>query len=241
MGNTQMNSFLKTTLLALSACAFAPQAQAQSSYAEYETEERGETKKKTRTVREITKGTYAKTNVGAGLVLGRYSQWAKPGTSIALAVGQDFLDQENMSMAWEIAFFQGINNAVHYEDQAAAGCVQLGSCIQGDLRTYMFAGLYEFSIYPSRRFGIGLRAGGGILLSPLLMDEFYYDTEGVSGQWNGARPTVHDEPHPAVVGGPTFEYYTKLSHFSMGVDIDAYYAVGFDLGVSFTGTMKYTF
>ena len=171
-----MNSFAKIGLLSVTACMVSPKAEAQSSYEQYEAEERGEKQKKTRAVREITKGTYAKTNVGAGMILGRYSQWAKPGTAIALAVGQDFMDQEKMSMAWEIAFFQGINNAAHYEDQAAAGCFTNGSCIQGDLRTYMFAGLYEFSIYPSRRFGIGLRAGGGILLSPLLMDEFYYVT-----------------------------------------------------------------
>ena len=52
---------------------------------------------------------------------------------------------------------------------------------------------------------------------------------------------VHDQPHPVVLGGPTLEYYTKLSHFSAGIDTDIFYAVGFDLGVSATGTLKYTF
>lgn len=235
-----MNTLVKLGLMSIVTAMATPQAEAQT-YEEYEAEERGEKPKKKRAVREIVKGTYAKTNVGAGLLLGQYSQWVKPGTSIALAVGQDFLDQETISMAWEITFFQGINNATHYEEQAAAGCFTNGSCMQGDLRTYTFAGLYEFSFYPSRRFGLGVRAGGGLLFSPLLMDEFYYDTEVVAGQWGGARPAVHDEPHPVVLGGPTMEYYTKLSHFSMGFDIDAYYAVGFDLGASFTGTLKYTF
>ena len=146
-----------------------------------------------------------------------------------------------MSMAWELTFFQGINNGDNYEEQAAVQCYLNDSCMQGDLRTYTIAGLYEFSFYPSRRTGIGIRAGGGLLFSPLLMDEGYYQTEVVEAQWQANRPTVHDEPHPVVMGGPTFEYYTKLSHFSMGFDIDAYYAVGFDLGASFTGTMKYTF
>ena len=235
-----MNTFAKIGLLALAVSASSPEVEAQT-YEEYEAEERGEKPKKKRAVREIVKGTYAKTNVGAGMVLGRYAPWTKPGTSIALAVGQDFMDQETISMAWEVTFFQGINNGTNYEEQAQAGCFTNGSCMQGDLRTYTFAGLYEFSFYPSRRIGLGIRAGGGLLFSPLLMDEGYYQTEVVEAQWGANRPTVHDEPHPVVMGGPTFEYYTKLSHFSMGLDVDAYYAVGFDLGASFTGTLKYTF
>ena len=47
--------------------------------------------------------------------------------------------------------------------------------------------------------------------------------------------------HPVVRGGPPFEFYTKLSHFSLGVDTDIFYAVNFDLGLSITGSMKYTF
>ena len=44
-----------------------------------------------------------------------------------------------------------------------------------------------------------------------------------------------------VLGGPTFEYYTKLSHFSVGLDADVFYAFTFDLGASVTGYLKYTF
>ena len=233
-----------TGLLSLLALSAAPAASAQT-YEEYEAEEQGEKPKKTRAVREIVKGTYAKTNVGASLYLGQYSSWIRPGTSIALAVGQDFMDTETMSMAWEASFFQGINNGTDYEEQAANGCVENGTCIQGDLRTYTLVGIYEISFYPSRRVGIGLRAGGGMLFSPLLMNEKYYAEEVVgdttAGAWRGQRPSVHDQPHPVVLGGPTLEYYTKLSHFSAGIDTDIFYAVGFDLGLSATGTLKYTF
>ena len=31
---------------------------------------------------------------------------------------------------------------------------------------------------------------------------------------------VHQSPHPVFFGGPTVEYYTKLSHFSVGLDAD---------------------
>jgi len=43
------------------------------------------------------------------------------------------------------------------------------------------------------------------------------------------------------MGGLTFEYYTKLSHFSVGADIDAMYIVNFDLGISPTAYLKYSF
>jgi hypothetical protein len=239
-----MTKFVLTGLISLLALSAAPEANAQT-YEEYEAEEQGEKPKVKRAVREIVKGTYAKTNVGASLYLGQYAQWIKPGTSIALAVGQDFMDTETMSMAWEVSFFQGINNGTDYEEQAAAGCFTNGSCVQGDLRTYTLVGIYEASFYPTRRLGIGLRAGGGMLFSPLLMNEKFYAEEVVgdttSGAWKGQRPAVHDQPHPVVLGGPTLEYYTKLSHFSAGIDTDIFYAVGFDLGVSATGTLKYTF
>lgn len=239
-----MTKIALTGLASLLALSLPQSAEAQT-YEEYEAEEQGEKPKQKRAVREIVKGTYAKTNVGASLYLGQYSTTIKPGTSVALAIGQDFMDTEDMSMAWEVSFFQGINNGKDYEEQAAEGCFQTGTCIQGDLRTYTLVGVYEASIYPSRRLGIGLRAGGGMLFSPLLMNEKYYAEEVVgdttTGAWQGQRPAVHDQPHPVVLGGPTLEYYTKLSHFSAGIDADVFYAVGFDLGVSATGTLKYTF
>jgi hypothetical protein len=249
-----MTKFVLTGLISLLALSAAPEANAQT-YEEYEAEEQGEKPKVKRAVREIVKGTYAKTNVGATLYLGRYAPWVRPGTSIALAVGQDFMDTETMSMAWEISFFQGINNGTAFEDQAVgnpeaglAPCMDNGSCVQGDLRTYTLVGIYEASFYPTRRLGIGLRAGGGMLFSPLTMDETFYNREVVgipnsadTGAWGTVPSEAHDQPHPVVLGGPTIEYYTKLSHFSAGIDADIFYAVGFDLGVSAAGTLKYTF
>jgi hypothetical protein len=199
-------------------------------------------KKQREVVREIAKGTYAKANVGSAIYLGQFAPIVSPGTSLGLAVGQDFLDHERKSMAWEVAFFQGINNAATYQEQAEVfGCYEIGTCIQGDLRTYTFVGLVEFSLYPTRRIGVGLRAGGGILFAPLLMNEEAYQTDVVHETWNDFAPTYHEQPHPVVMGGPTFEYYTKLSHLSIGLDVDIFYAVNFDLGMSITGAMKYTF
>jgi hypothetical protein len=202
--------------------------------------------KKKPEVREIVKGTYAKSNVGGSLYLGKFAGWVSPGSTLAMAVGRDFVNKERMSMAWEIALTQSVHNGKQYQLQIDEGgaCVDAGGaapCIQGDLRTYGVNAMVEWSTYPNRRFGLGFRAGGGVLFSPLLMNDEYYNTEVVQDAWGGVAPAYHTSPHPVGIGGPTFEYYTKLSHFSVGVDADVFYAVGFDLGANIAGTLKYTF
>ena len=180
---------------------------------------------------------YAKANIGVGLYLLDVPRLAgAPGPRSPSAATS--WTRSACRMAGELMLFQGIHNGADYETQAAAGCYSFGNCIQGDVRVYTIAGLYEFSIYPTRRLGIGIRAGGG-LSCPLLMDEGEYETTVVK-EWNNTRPTVHDQAHPVVIGGPTAST-TKLSHFSVGIDVDASYAVGFDLGLSTTGTVKDTF
>jgi hypothetical protein len=79
---------------------------------------------------------------------------------------------------------------------------------------------------------------------PILMDQAAFDEDVVAGAWNlaaGTVPAVHAGPLPVVAGGFTSEYYTKLSHFSIGADIDVYYVVGFDLALAPSGYLKYTF
>ncbi len=194
-------------------------------------------------VREIVRGFYAKSNVGGSLYLLDFAGVVFPGTNVGLSMGQDFVDQERISAAYEIGFNQGIHNGCSFEEQVegCGGSGVPGPFIQGDLRTYTFQALVEGSIYPTRRIGIGFRVGGGILFSPLLMDDTYYAQEVVGETWGGNDGGYHDTPHPLVMGGPTVEYYTKLSHFSVGLDVDAFYAIGFDLGTNVTGYLKYTF
>ena len=188
-------------------------------------------------VREIYRGFYAKSGVGAGLYIGQFAGALKPGSTINLTFGQDFMDQEKMSAAWEISYVQSIHNGTFYEEQALVG----GPFVQGDTRTQSFIAVGEYSYYPSRRIGIGVRAGGGIMFAPLLMDEAFYIDEVVTKSWSGINPTYHSSPHPMAIGGPTFEYYSKLAHFSVGVDADVFYAIGFDLGANVLGYMKYSF
>ena len=238
-----MSSRFALALVALLAIPLVPTDAVAQTYEDLDGGEQPRKKKakKNDVVREIVKGTYAKANVGAGMYLGQFGSIVSPGTSLGMTVGQDFLDHEKKSMAWEVAFFQGINNGATFQEQAELGCFQTATCIQGDLRTYTILGLVEFSLYPTRRIGLGLRAGGGVMFAPLLMNEEAYQTDVVQDAWQGFQPTYHEQPHPVVMGGPTFEYYTKLSHFSLGIDTDIFYAVNFDLGMNITGSMKYTF
>ena len=192
-------------------------------------------------IREIERGLYAKAPVGVSLFFGKYVQPAclgcdsvlRPGSYVALAVGNDFVDTESTSMAWEVAFTTAAHNGEVYEyiDQSVVASDVL---VQGDTRTLQLVGNVEWATYPTRRIGIGLRAGGGVLFAPALVnDEYFVDSfsEGV--------PAVHSTPHPVFFGGPTVEYYTKLSHFSVGADIDVFY--GIDLGMTAAGYFKYTF
>ena len=92
---------------------------------------------------------------------------------------------------------------------------------------------------PNVRFGIGVRGGGGIMSIPLLMDELYYQEKIVPSF--GATSIVHQGVKPVGMGGLTFEYYTKLSHFSIGLDADFIFVVGVGAGANTNGYFKYTF
>jgi hypothetical protein len=191
------------------------------------------------TVREIVRGFYAKANVGAATYFGTLAPVVNGGTYVGLAVGQDFVDTEKQSMAWEIALTQGLHNGLDYENGQAGNCLIEGGsypCTEGDLRTYALQATYELSFYPTRRLGVGFRAGAGVLYSPLLIP-----TEALSSDPDLIPSGWHNSPKPIVLGGPTLEYYTKLSHFSVGVDIDVVYGIGWDIGLNGSGALKYTF
>ncbi len=191
-------------------------------------------------IREIARGFYGKSNVGGAIYLGNFSSVVNAGTYVGIAVGQDFVDNEKQSMAWEIQLQQGLHNGVDAITQSQNGCGNPGiPCTEGDLRTYSIVALYEFSAYPTRRLGIGAHVGAGVLYSPLLIYPPAYETDILPEY--GYDPGLHNSPKPLIVAGPTLEYYTKLSHFSVGLDADVFYGIGWDLGVNASGYLKYTF
>lgn len=197
-------------------------------------------------VREIERGFYLKANAGLATYLLRYGaqpaggNLIRAGSVVAISVGNDFVDEPNRSMAWDLQFYQGVHNGMPFDQQVPNG-VSPTDHLQGDIRAFAFLASYEFSAYPTRRLGIGFRAGAGVMFLPLLMPRQYYDTI-VRPEWGNANPNIHSTPHFPVFAGPTIEYYTKLSHFSLGVDVDGTFVVGMnDLGINATGFMKYTF
>jgi hypothetical protein len=190
-------------------------------------------------IREIERGWYFKANAGVGDYIDRFGATLDLGSVIAVAVGNDFVDEPNRSMSYEFKFQQGVHNGMPYQEQPLRG-VPPRSNIQGDTRTYALLASYRFAAFPSRRVGVGFQVGGGILFAPLLIEKGEFESVVVPA-WGGNRPTVHETPHFPVFAGPTLEYYTKLSHFSIGIEGDFAYVVGFDMGFSGTGFMKYTF
>ncbi len=249
---------MKTLTIALSLALAAPMLSATSAVAQddidIDIEDEGKKKKKKaraptvaadEIVREIERGWYIKAGAGGTSYLLRYG--AQPaggnlinfGSVVSASVGNDFVDEPNRSMAWDVQFYQAIHNGTPYDQQRAQG-VAAADHIQGDIRSFALLAAYEFSTYPSRRVGVGFRAGAGIMFLPLLMPKQYFDST-VVGEW-GTAPSIHSTPHFPVFAGPTIEYYTKLSHFSVGIDVDAMFVIGMnDLGVTGTGFMKYTF
>jgi hypothetical protein len=173
---------------------------------------------------------------------GKERSLLKPGTTLNLTLGMDVLDKEKVSVAWEVNFYQALHNS-RFPDYTYESGVPQNAIVQGDIHTFGAMAGVEASAYPVRRVGIGGHAGGGVAFVPLLIDKgpdgSTYATVlndlGVTGL------PVHDHPHAIVYIGPTLEYYTKLSHFSIGADVDFLYIIGLDYGLMATGYMKYSF
>ena len=120
-------------------------------------------------VREIVKGYFLKANAGTTIYLGSHSALLQSGTALSLSGGGEFIDRENMSMAWEVVFDQGLHNGLKYTEQGnllLSGQIGTNQLSQGDLHTFSILAMVEASWYVNRRFGIGVRGGGGVMLTP---------------------------------------------------------------------------
>jgi len=195
-------------------------------------------------VREINRGLYLKSNVGVTPYFATNSignPVTSPVMTVDLSVGNDIVDQERLSMAVEAQFGQQLHQGPKEDEiplEAAAGVAPI---VSGDIHVFAATATFEVSAYLTRRFSIGARAGGGVSIIPLLMNEQYYNELILAP--NGLQTAVaHAGPQPTIRGGATFEYYTKLSHFSVGADVDVLMVIGsLGLGLSPTGYLKYTF
>ncbi|MBW1878505.1 MAG: adventurous gliding motility protein CglE [Deltaproteobacteria bacterium] len=197
-------------------------------------------------IREIVRGWYVRAGAGSGAYFGRYGTVAGYGSVLSavsytpLVFGQDFVDNERSSMAWEFMVALSVYNGMSFQTQAALN-LPSNRLIQGDTRMFGLIAAYEYSAYPSRRIGIGPRVGAGVMFSPLIMDREAFDRDVVSDAWNGQSTVAHSRPHPLGFVGLQIEYYTKLSHFSIGADVDVAYQLDYDVNLRGAGWFKYTF
>jgi len=191
-------------------------------------------------VREINKGLYMKSGIGATPYFASNSlggSLLSPVMTVDLSIGNDIVDKERLSMAVEAQLSQQLHDGPKDEGIAFEAPI-----VQGDVHIFAITATYEVSAYITRRFGVGVRGGGGVSVIPLLMKDPYYNDQIVTPYWGGVRASAHEGVQPTVRAGATIEYYTKLSHFSVGADIDALIVVGsLGFGVSPTGYLKYTF
>ena len=175
---------------------------------------------------------YLKANIGSNTYIGTYSGMVRPVIAVNLGIGSDFVDNENMSLAWEFQFAQALHNGPKLDEIPA---LTGGPLVQGDIHTLSGIVTLEASFYPTQRLGLGVRAGSGMMFIPVLMEATAYETEIVAVPRGGTLRRCMMVLFRWSCGGPTLEYYTKLSHFSVGVDVDVYYVVGFDLALAPTG------
>lgn len=193
-------------------------------------------------IREIVRGYYLQSSIGS-TVYAPY-QGVQLGGQMALGIvlGSDFLDQERFSAAWEIEVAQALNNGPGSAIEVKAA----GPVVQGDVHTIAATGAIEASLYLSRRLGLGGRFGGGVLYAPILVNRGRNGGPNVyddfRAAWGGQNATFHNGTLPMILVGATLEYYTKLSHFSIGgnADLNVLMPAGV---VSFrpVGYLKYTF
>lgn len=195
---------------------------------------------KEKVVREIERGVYLRANAGTTILVGPRSALLKAGTTLDFTVGQDVLDKVKASAGWEINITQSIFNAKFSSyDELPGSSIDPRFYVQGD--SYML-GLTVGGggqAYPVRRLGIGGHAGAGIAYLPLLLEKNAYQTRVVP-DW-GVDPGLYNSVKLMIYAGPTLEYYTKLSHFSLGIDVNFMYVLGFDYGIRASGFFKYSF
>lgn len=193
-------------------------------------------------VREVERGIYLKSNIGSTVFFNTHGQTRFDGSglfsgvvALGIGVGSDIIDRERFSAAIEGQFNQALLNGPRTEELG-----QFSDLAQGDIHMMGGTVAFEASTYVTRRFGIGGRAGGGVTIVPLLVDELEYN-ETILPLVGGAPQALHQGAKPTVIVGPTIEYYTKLSHFSVGADVDLLVILGLDVGAYPSGYLKYTF
>lgn len=181
--------------------------------------------------REVVHGAYIKATFGS---LG----WFPPlgsessfGTAAGFEFGYDAVDKLGMTLSVNATFYQGINNGISVNDGGSG-------ITQGDFRSIGGLVGVRLGLNPGkrkvRRWAIGLDVKGGIYVSPKLREANAYDAGLVQASLGGL-----------ILPGVGLEHFSRLSHFSLGVDVHIPLIVGtglgFAAGIDITPFFKYTF
>ncbi|MCK6528896.1 adventurous gliding motility protein CglE [Myxococcota bacterium] len=190
--------------------------------------------KPARRVREVVKGFYVRGGIGYLVFLGQLGPVTSGGNAVDLALGGDIIDQPGFTLTVEGDFFQGINNGISNLE-----CGDCGSPVQGDFRSIGGIGRVKFSLNfggkKIRRGSLYFDVGGGVYFSPSLRTDALGTTDA---------GVIHSSPAGLVTGGLGLEYYTKLAHFSVGVDASFYVVLGLPvvpMALAVSPFIKYTF
>ena len=224
--------------LAVTVAAPAVEAYAQD---EFEEEERARSPrgKKRSQGREVHHGAYLKATFGSIGWFGSLGAVTSFGTAASFEFGYDVMDRLGMTLSITGTFYQGINNGLSAEEVQANGIpVTSANITQGDFRS--IGGLVgaRVGFNPGkrkvRRWTIAVDLKGGIYFSPALRD---------AGDFSAGL--LQQSPGAMILPGVGIEHFTRLSHFSFGVDLHVPLVVGtpagFVAGLDVTPFLKYTF
>ncbi len=181
--------------------------------------------------REVVHGAYIKATFGS---LG----WFPPlgsessfGTAAGFEFGYDAVDKLGMTLSITATYYQGINNGISRNDGGSG-------ITQGDFRSIGGLVGVRLGINPGkrkvRRWAIALDVKGGIYVSPKLREP----NSAAAGMLQASLGGL-------ILPGIGIEHFSRLSHFSLGVDVHTPLIVGtglgFAAGIDITPFFKYTF
>lgn len=181
---------------------------------------------------------FVTTGTGVSMLMGKYSQWITWGQAFRMEVGRS--DTSKGSGAF-VFLHSSLNNGNDYEIQSENGCVETGSCIQGDTRFHKLGGGSRIRLVDAATIDVYGRALAGVGLSPLLMDEGAYEVDVVGDAWQGNRPTVHDEIHPFAGVGVYMEFGDYGSGVAPYLAVDSVFSLGLGLSTEVLGGFSYQF
>ena len=211
----------------------------------------GTRKRKARANREVVKGAYLKMNVGPIFWLPPISySTTTSGTELDFSFGYDVIDRLPFTLTVEASFTTVITNGTGINDNESFRALldaQITPTIQGDFR--VFGGTVNLRLGPNfggrktKRVSFCVQVGGGGGYSPPLIDLQDQEIKNRAAA-NGLGFIMQGRFLGLITPGLGIEYYTKLSHFSLGLDVDATIILGGPSAAIGVGTeffAKYTF